>query len=372
MVFVGDQNPPGLSGIYPITTVGVNNARLVEGRLLRDGIPYGSFEPDLAESYEISDDNLVYTFHLREGVTWHDGEPFNAEDVMFTWDLYMNPEAGFSGHGYWPLYVKDYRMIDDYTVELELKSVYAPALYRFANSATILPKHILENVPAIELKSNSFNKMPIGTGPFKVVEWVDDEYIKYEAFDDFWRGPPGLDEILFRIMPDKATGIAALEAGEVNLIEQQIYRGALIQNNDRLKDDADLTITVSPDTGVNPMLINLKHPALGNLNVRKALAHAIDIEAIIEGPYAGLGVKTPQRYPPIMEPYFNPQLTHYEYNIDTAKQLMEEAGYHYSSLEQTTTPTPSETQNSILLPAAISLIIGAVIGFAVDRFILKK
>jgi ABC-type transport system substrate-binding protein len=367
MVFVGDQNPPSLNNAFTTTTVAVNNIRLVQRRLLKDGLIFGTQEPDLAQKYEISPDGKVYTFHLREDVKWHDGKPFTANDVMFSWNLYMTPEAGFAGSGFWIKYVKSINKVDDYTVQFELYSPYAPALWRFGNSPTILPKHILGDVPPSQLKNHPYNQKPIGTGPFKVVEWKTDEYIKYEAFPDFYLGKPKLDAITFRVIPDKATGIAALEKGEVNLIEQQIYRTSVIQNYDRLKNNNKLEISVAPDNGVNPILINLKHPALGNLYVRKAMASAINIDAIIKGPYKGLGVPTPQRYPKILEPYYDPKITHYTYNIESAKALMEKAGYHYESLI-----TPETPITVYALPAAGGLVVGVIIGVLVDRLIRKK
>lgn len=369
MVFIGDQNPPGLNAAFSITTVGVNNAYLVQEPIARTTLPFGTFDPVLAESWDISEDGKTYTFHLREGITWHDGEGFDANDVKFTWDTMMNPEAGFSGYGLWEKYVKEVRMIDDYTVELETYDIFAPAIYRFARSI-ILPEHILGAVPPAELKTHPFNKNPIGTGPFTVEEWVDDEYIQYEAYDDYWRGPPELDSILFRVIPDKATGIAAMEAGEVHLIEQQIYRTALVQNYERLKDDPDLEISVDAPTGVNYLIFNLENPVLNNKYVRRALAHAIDVQGIVDGPYAGLGVAFSQRYSELLEGYYNPDIKHWEYSIDMAKENMEMAGYNYDLLEEPEPVTDTTTQS--YLPIIGGLVVGALVGVVADRMLIKK
>jgi len=369
MVFIGDQNPPGLNAAFSITTVGANNAYLVQQPLARTTIPFGTYQPVLAESWDVSEDKKTYTFHIRQGVTWQDGEPFDAEDVKFTYDMFMNPEAGFSGHGRWAKNIKEVRMTDQYTIELEINDVFAPAIYRFAR-VIILPEHILGDVDPSELRAHSFHKHPIGTGPFKVVEWVDDEYIQYEAYEDYWEGPSELDSILFRVIPDKATGIAALEAGEVHLIEQQIYRTALVQNYDRLKDDPDIEVSVDPPTGVNYLILNLENPVLNNKYVRQALAHTIDLDGIIEGPYAGLAVGFSQRYSELLEGYYNPDIKNYEYNIETAKELMEMAGYNYELLEE---PEPDVLTPTTDYTALIGgLIVGVVIGFAVDRFAIRK
>ena len=105
MVFIGDQNPPGLNSIFSITTVGANNAYNIQQGLARSTVPFGTFQPVLAESWDVSENGKVYTFHIREGVKWHDGETFDANDVKFTFDLRLNPEAGLSGHGNWKKFV---------------------------------------------------------------------------------------------------------------------------------------------------------------------------------------------------------------------------------------------------------------------------
>jgi ABC-type transport system substrate-binding protein len=367
MVFVGDQNPPDLNGQFTTTTVAVNNINLVQGRLYRNGPNLGEYVPDLAESYELSADQMTYTLHIRKGVKWHDGEPFTAKDVKFTFDLLMNPESAMTGLGFWKNFVKEVRMKDEYTIELVLKQVYAPAFFRFIVTPYMLPQHILGDVPPSQLKNHPYNQKPIGTGPFKVVEWKTDEYIKYEAFPDFWRGKPKLDTILFRVIPDKATGIAALEKGEVNLIEQAIYRGALISNYDRLKTIPSLQFTTYPSVGVNSLCVNLKHPALNNLYVRKAMAYAIDVDSIIKGPYCGLAKPATQMFVEVHTAYYNPNIKAYTYNLATAKSYMEKAGYHYESLI-----TPETPMSTYLIPAGGGIIGGLVIGFIVDRLLLKK
>ena len=368
MVWAGDQNPPDLNGHFTKTTVAVNNIYLVQGRLYRFTPVLGEYMPDLAESYEISENGLVYTFHIREGVTWHDGAIFDANDVKFTFDLLLNPEAGLTGHGTWSTFVKEVRMPDDYTIELEVKDVYAPAFYELVVLPIILPEHILGEVPAAELKMHPYNQKPIGTGPFKVVEWKTDEYIKYEAFDEFYRGRPKLDGIIFRVVPDKATGVAGLEAGEIHLIEQPIYRGAMISGYERLKEKDNLKFDLFARGGPQPQHFNLKHPALNNLNVRKAMAHAIDLNSIIIGPYKGLAKPAPTIVPPGMTAYYNEEIESYEYNLDTAKALMEEAGYNYESLE----PPPEVGLSDYLYPVLGALVVGIILGVCVDRFATKR
>jgi ABC-type transport system substrate-binding protein len=370
MVFIGDQNPPGLNAIFSITTVGANNAYNIQQGLARSTVPFGTFEPVLAESWDVSENGKVYTFHIREGVKWHDGETFDANDVKFTFDLRLNPEAALSGHGNWAKFVKEVRLIDDYTIELETYDVFAPSIFRFA-LGVIVPEHILGDVPPSELFTPPCNKDPIGTGPFKVTEWVDDEYIKYEAFEDYWGGRAHLDSLLFRVMPDKATGIASLEAGEIHLAEQQIYRTALVQNYERLKDDPDLSITVGSPIGVNYLIFNLENPLLNNKFVRQAMASAIDLQGIVDGPYAGLAVKFSQRYSELLEGYYNPDIEHWEYNIDKAKEMMENAGYDYSLLEAPTEVTTTITTTNYLY-VVLGVIVGAVIGVAIDKFLLTK
>jgi ABC-type transport system substrate-binding protein len=389
MVFIGDQNPPGLSAMYSITTVGVNNAYLIQEPLVAFGLPVGTFEGILAESWDISEDGKTYTFNLRENVKWQDGEAFDADDVMFTWDLFMNPEAGFSGHGFFAKNVKEVRKVDEHTVEMVLNDIYTSAIYRLA-TRVMLPEHILGDVNPSELKTHGFNKEPIGTGPWKVAKWVDDEYIQYERFDGYWRGTPKLDSIKFRVMPDKATGIAALQAGEIQCIFQQIYRTALIQNFETLEKNPDVKLIEYPPTGTNYAIINLEHPNLNNKFVRQAMAQAIDYEGIVEGVYNGHASRTSQWYSKLMEGYFNPDLE-WKYDIPAAKEKMEIAGYKYTWLEAPTEVTKTVTKEvkvpgeTVTVPGETvvvkqtdtiqliaSIVAGAVIGGLVVKFAFKK
>jgi peptide/nickel transport system substrate-binding protein len=278
----------------------------------------------------------------------------------------MNPEAGFSGHSYFAKNVKEVRKVDEYTIEVELNEVYTPALYRIA-TVVIVPEHILSGVEPSELRTNEFNKKPLGTGPWIVEEWVDDEYIQYSRFDDYWRGTPKLDSIKFRVISDKATGIAALEAGEIQCIFQQIYRTALIQNFETLEDNPDVKVIEYPPTGTNYVIINLEHPKLNNKYVRQAMAQAIDYDGIVNGVYNGHASRTTQWYSPLMEGYYNPDLG-WEYDIEAAKAKMEMAGYKYSWIEEPEPTDVTPTTNYTLI--AGSLIVGLIVGFAVDRFVV--
>ena len=367
MIFIGNEDVTNLNPAFTTSTVVVNNIRLIHRRLLRDGLVYGTFAPDLAADYNVSSDGLVYTFYLRDDVKWHDGAPFTADDVIFTWNLYKTPDAGFVGSGLWVKYIQDIIKVDDYTVQFVLTELYAPALMRFANMPCVLPKHILGDVAPADLRTHPYNKNPIGTGPFKFVEWKPDEYIRYEAFSDFYLGKPALDGITFRPLPDHATGIAALEAGEIHLIEQQAYRVAIIKGYSRLKDISSLEISIDPCNGVNLLILNLNHPVLNNVNVRKAMAMSLNIQAIIDGPMYGLANPTPQRYPSIQSEFYNPNITHYPYDIEGAKELMMKAGYNYDLLK-----TPETTTTDYALPAIGGLLLGALIGILIDRKLLTQ
>jgi len=370
ITFCGELNPPTMFGLYDVTTVQTNCLRLVYGRLYKDGPKFPTDIPELAESYDLSADLMTYTFHLRKGVTWHDGKPFTADDVIFTWGLYSNPDVAATGYGYWAKYVKSFKKIDDYTVQLDLASVFPDAIYRFANAPYMMPKHILGNVPAsaAALKPLDFGKKPVGLGPYKVVEWKADEYMKFEAFKDYWRGKPPIDSIMFRPIPDKPTAIAALEKGEVNIVEQQIFWGALIQNYDRLKANPNVNISIRQGSGTNHIWVNLKHPVLSNIYVRRALAHAIDKDSIVKGPYKGFATACDQDYRKgINDPWYNTNLKDYEYSLAKAKALMEQAGYKYTYLE------PPKTDPMVyMLPAIGGLVAGLIVGVGVDRVAKRK
>ena len=176
-------------------------------------------EPGLATSWEIADDGLTYTFNLRQGVSFHDGTPFNAAAVVFSIERQFVPNHPFASVGgpykYWGYMgmsdiVKTVRAINDSTVQFQLKKPEAPFLANLAMNFSVIV-----SPAAIKKHGDQFGRNPVGTGPFKFVEWIPDDRIVLEANREYWGGKPFLDRVIFRSIPDNTARLLARRAGEV-------------------------------------------------------------------------------------------------------------------------------------------------------------
>lgn len=238
--------------------------------------------PDLADSWEISKDGLTYTFELNKKATWHDGRPVTAADVEFTFNEILakvHPRAGS-----WMNNIESTRATGPHTVVIKLKTPYAPfmtVLGTVLSSGTlIMPKHIYQGT---DPKTNPANQQPIGSGPFKFVKWVKGQYIELARNDRYFRpGRPYLDRVIVQFLPDAAARMLAFERGEVDFLHWYIVPYEQVA---RLRKDARFQIVENGGEGAATnayLLMNLRNPYLKDVRVRRAIAHAINRDEIIE------------------------------------------------------------------------------------------
>ena len=191
------------------------NATGLVGSKIYEGLLDYDFDltprPLLADSWEVSEDGLVYTFHLVQNATWHDGEPFTAHDVVFSC-AQMLPETHPRARGAFAR-CESIEALDDHTVRFTLRAPFAAFLYAFeTTSAPMVPRHLYEGT---DYRANPANDTPIGTGPFRFAEWERGSHIHLLAYDGYYReGQPGLSEIYFQVIPDSASRAVALESGQ--------------------------------------------------------------------------------------------------------------------------------------------------------------
>ena len=313
----------------PILVLGLNQqapTQVVAGKIYQGLLRY-DFDlnplPSLAKSWDVSEDGLTYTFHLEENVRWHDGEPFTADDVVFT-TLDFLPEVHPRARVAFER-CESIRALDDHTVEFELKEPFDPFLFAFLPAgAPMMPKHIYEGT---DYRANPMNDTPIGTGPFKFEEWVKGNYIHLVRNDDYWKPDrPYLDEIYYRVIPDAASRALALETGEVDMAQ-----GTDVEAFDvpRLEAMPQLEMfthgyeTVAPLSWIE---INHRIEPLGDKRFRQAMMHAIDREFIIENIYFGLG-RVAQGPINSATRYFDASaLKTYDYDPKQAIALLDEMG----------------------------------------------
>jgi peptide/nickel transport system substrate-binding protein len=290
------------------------------------------FEPELATAEPttanggISADGLAITYHLRRNVKWQDGAPFSADDVIYTYQQVMNP-ANFVGStvGY-----KDITSIDkkdDYTIVVHLKQRYAPFVAAFFTMSgtpyPILPKHILSKYPNIN--KVDFNRIPVGTGPFKVVEYDKGRLIKMVANPTYWRGAPKLNEIVYNVIPDETTILTQLKTGELDF-----EYNAPSSQAESLADIPGTRVYHTPFTQYRQIALNLHNPILADVRVRKALAYAINKHDLIQKIAHGLNIPADTDQPPFLWAH-NDHVTKYDYDPAKASALLDAAGWKMGS-----------------------------------------
>ncbi len=304
-------DPPGwdptISTSQEIARVTYNNVYQGLVRIDRNG----DIVPALATSWEISDDGLSWTFTLREGVKFHDGSDFSAEDVVAKFQRAIDPDAGHTNPAY-------YAAIESISgegnqVTFKLSQPNASLLYNLARPDSII-------YPAG--KADSQRSQPIGTGPFKFAQYIEGSEVRLEKFEDYYEdGVPYLDAVTFKIISDPNAQLAALRAGDIDMVGVALSPENALQ----VQSDPSLKLSSGANTTEITMALNNARPPLNNPLVRQAITYAIDKEAIVNGAMFGFGTPIGTHATPA-EAYFfdaNP----YPYNPEKARALLAEAGY---------------------------------------------
>jgi len=273
---------------------------------------------DLARSWEISEDGLVITFHLREGVTWHDGTPFTADDVFYTYEVTIDPKTPTAYSGDF-LKVKKAEVIDAFTFRVTYERPFAPALISWASS--ILPKHLLEGK---DITKSPLSRHPIGTGPYMFKEWVTGQKIALVSNPDYFEGRPYIDGYIMRVIPDMATMFLELRAKGIDRMNLTPLQYTRQTENSLFRKNYNKYRYLS--FGYSYLGYNLENPIFQDRRVRQAISHAINKEEIIDGVMLGLGEEATGPYKPGTWPY-NPDVKRYTYDPEKAKRLLEEAGW---------------------------------------------
>jgi peptide/nickel transport system substrate-binding protein len=281
---------------------------------------------ELAESWEFSRDCLDLTFKLRKNVRWHDGKPFTADDVVFTYETMVNPKTPTA-------YREDFKAVsavdapDPYTLHVRYTKPYAKALQSW--SIWILPRHVLETyVKEGRLREAPQNRAdPIGTGAYRFKEWKPGEKVVLVANQDYFEGRPYLSRIVYRIIPSQATIFLELKAqgidsaGPAGLTALQFKRQADFPAFRKAYNKYQYQDNVYTYLG-----FNLGDPRFADKRVRQAFAHAINKRELIEGVRLGLGREATGPYKPGTWAY-NPNVRTYPYDMAKARELLAAAGW---------------------------------------------
>lgn len=275
-------------------------------------------QPQLAESWEASDDATQFTFFLRQGVTFHDGAPFNAEAVKYTFERVSNPDNKLKRYSLYSI-ISEIEVVDEYTVRFTTAAPFGAMLATFAHPAgAIISPTAAQQYTDIR----EFGKHPVGTGPFRFVEWVPGDHITMEKYADYWDAENGaqVDRIVVKPVPEAGTRIAMLQAGEAQFINTLPFSQAEI-----IKGSDDASVAENESIYSYWVAMNTQKEPFNNKQVRQALNYAVDKQVIVDAVLRGYGKVSDSPLAPRVWGY-QPVMT-YEYDPEKAKQLLAEAGY---------------------------------------------
>lgn len=316
---------------------------------------------DLCESFDVSPDNRTVTFKLLKTVKWHDGKPFTSADVAFTFRSMLHPDytgvrtgdfsalagvqkmlddrdtvaqqldekkitaedASKKKHEAWQVWLngdgkRAIHVVDDHTVSFSTDEPYAPLLGNLSYS--IIPAHVLKDADIAKMAEHASTKQPIGTGPYKLVEYKTDQFVKLERYNDYHQGKPFIPTIIYKIV-NQDVAIGQLKAGELDYIEITPTDVELVQG------DKNVKIHEKPAFGYQYLGINHDHPILKDKLVRQAMMYAIDRKSIVDQLLQGHGTVMNSHMPPALWAYDPGKLNSYGYDAKKASDLLSQAGW---------------------------------------------
>ena len=364
------QTPPGVlvvgqiaepQALDPHAVTAVNDFRILMN--LYDGlVRYASgtleVEPALAESWTISEDGTVYTFSLREGVTFHDGSPFDAEAVVFNFERMLNEDHPYHNTGPFPLSfffgaVQSVEAVDPHTVRFTLNEPYAPFLSNLA-----YPTGLIVSPAAVMQNGANFGRTPSGTGPFRFAEWRSNEAVVITRNDDHWEGAPALEAVVFRPISDANTRVAEMLSGGIDMMVE-VPPVALSQfRGDRYQ------VVEQAGPHLWFLILNMKEGPFVDKRVRQAANYAINKEALVNDVLEGTATIAAGPTPPAFAWAYNEDLDPYPYDPDRARALIAEAGAEAASLTFYVTEGGSGMLDPVPMGTAIQADLAAV-GFDV-------
>ncbi len=278
-----------------------------------------SITGDLAETWDVSRDGLVITFHLRKGVRWTDGVEFTADDVMFGYRTIIDEKTP-SAYKEDYLQVKKAEVLDRYTFRVTYDKPFAPALTSWG-SLVVLPRHLLEGR---DIAKSDMAREPVGLGPYRLAKWVAGQEVDLVANRDYFEGRPYLDQYIYRVIPDPATMFLELKTGGIDMMGLTPIQ--YTKQTDTPFFRGNFRKYRYPAFQYTHLAFNQKHPWFKDKRVRQAIAYGVDKNEIVDVVLFGLGTPATGPYVPNTWPY-NPNVKKYDYNPEKARELLKEAGW---------------------------------------------
>lgn len=309
----------------PANVTAVNDFRIVVN--LYDGLVRyadGSLEvePALAHDWEISEDGTVYTFHLRDDVSFHDGTPFNAEAVKFNFDRMLDDEHPYHDTGPFPLSfffssIQRTEVVDEHTVRLHLDEPYAPLLSNLA-----YPTGLIVSPAAVREHGEDYARNPAGTGPYQFRLWEANRQVALERNPDYWDGAPDLEGVVFRPITDTNARVNDMRAGGVDLMVE-----VPPDEVDRFREDGQFTVYEQAGPHVWFLILNAREAPFDDRRVRQAANYAIDKQALVDDVLQGTAEVAAGPTPKAFAWAYNEELEPYPHDPERARELLAEAGY---------------------------------------------
>ena len=302
--------PHNIDPRYGLDATSLRTAQVMFNGLVRFD-ENGNLLSDLAESWEHLDDT-TYIFHLRRGVSFHNNEPFTAEDVVYTYRFILDPDSKSPRREAYKI-IERIEVVDRYTAKFVLKEPFSPFLASM--TGPILPK-------TAEKAGEEFARHPIGTGPFKFKRLMPDQEMAFEAFEDYYEGRPKLSNLVFRFVPDDTTRLLEFKRGTIQFTQNTIPPDMVAP----LSEEPDFELVKTPGTNYAYVGFNLEDPILKNETVREAIALSIDVEAMIKYLVRGnamraTGVLSPQNWA------YEGDVAKYLYDPEKARDILDRAGF---------------------------------------------
>jgi ABC-type transport system substrate-binding protein len=326
-LFAGDTNrldPPAMDAQEGF----IATTAMYEG-LVRYKSGSTDVEPALAEKWDISPDGTQYIFHLKPGVKFHDGSPLTAEAAAFTFDreinkdnpLYQEAQGDYGGFPYIGDYISNVvtkvEAVGDLDVKFTLNRKFSPLLSNLA-----IPPGFIISMEALKKYGKGINENPVGTGPFRFVEWKKDDHITVEAFDGYWGNKPKLQRIVFQPVPEPSVRALKIQNGEAD-----VTWAVDPKDVPTLKGQANTDVLEQPGLNVNMAEFNLNKPENQNKALRQAMNYAINKQELADKLYSGAGTPA-SGVLPATSWAFNADIKGYPYDPEKATALLKEAGYN--------------------------------------------
>ena len=361
------QTPPNIlvvgqiaepASLDPHVSTAANDFRIavnIYDGLVRNKPGTLEIEPALATDWTISEDGLEYTFNLREGVTFHDGTPFNAEAVKFNFDRMLDESHPFVDTGPFPLAfffssVDAVEVVDDLTVKFTLSEPFAPFMSNLAS-----PTGLMVSPTAVEASGADYGRNPVGTGPFKFEEWQSNTSVVASRNEDYWDGAPSLEAVIFRPITDANTRVAEMLSGGIDVLLETPP-----DNVAQFRDDANYQVVEAVGPHVWYVMLNAKEGPFADVRVRQAVNYAVNKESLVNDVLQGTAEVSAGPIPPAFNWAYNEDVDPYPYDPEMARQLLAEAGAEGASLTFLVTEGGSGMLDPVPMGTAIQADLAAV------------